>query len=433
MRLTNRRLYERALKVIPSGVNSPVRAFKAVGGTPLFIRRAKGPWLWDAAGKKYLDFCASWGPMILGHAPDGLSKAVSRALRDGTSFGAPTEKEVELAERIRLFFPSMEKVRLTSSGTEAVMSAVRLARGFTGRKKILKIDGGYHGHVDSLLVKAGSGGATYGIPDSAGIPEELSRLTLTIPFNEEKVLEKIFRKEGGSIAAFVLEPVPANMGVVPPREGYLAKARALTQKYGSLLIFDEVITGFRLGPSGAQGLYRVQPDLTCLGKVVGGGFPLAAFGGRADVMDFLAPQGPVYQAGTLSGNPVAVTAALWVLGQFLGKSGRPDPLFWERLNERAAVFSAYLRSEIRRRDLPVTLNVLGSMFTPFFTPGPVQNYGDAKRSDTRRYAKFFHACLACGIYLAPAQFEADFISSGHSQALLESAVRFLTQALLKTC
>lgn len=420
--------------MIPGGVNSPVRAFGAVGGEPVFVRRGKGPWIWDEKGKKYLDFCASWGPLIFGHAPEGLIREVKKALADGTSFGACTAKEVKLAQKIRDFFPSMEKIRLVSSGTEAVMSAIRLARGFTSRKKVLKIDGGYHGHVDSLLVKAGSGGATFGVPDSAGIPEELSRLTLTIPFNDFEALEKIFRQEGDEIAAFILEPVPANMGVVLPKDGYLEKARAVTQQYGSLLIFDEVITGFRVSPGGAQESYGVKPDLTCLGKILGGGFPLAAFGGRADIMDRLAPEGPVYQAGTLSGNPIAVTAALWMVKNVGARSPRPrakgegtSPL--RALNHRASEFFAALNNEIRRREWPVRLNSIASMFTLFFTPLPVTDYVSAKQSDTARYARFFHACLKNGIYLAPSQFEANFISTAHTEAFLKKALSVFRKAL----
>lgn len=410
-------LFTRAKKVIPAGVNSPVRAFRAVGGDPIFIKQGKGPFIWSEDGKKYLDFCASWGPMIFGHAPEGLLRAVKKQLTYGTSYGAPTRGEVELAEAIRCLVPSMEKIRLTSSGTEAVMSAVRLARGFTGRNILVKIDGGYHGHVDSLLIKAGSGGATFGVPDSAGIPDELAALTLTVPFNDEKALEKIFRKKGKSIAAFILEPVPANMGVVLPRPGYLEFARALTQKYGSLLIFDEVISGFRLGPAGAQGVYKTKPDLSCFGKIVGGGFPLAAFGGRAEIMDRLAPLGPVYQAGTLSGNPVAVSAALWTMKEFsVAKKNK-----WSALHSKSEIFFTHLRSEIRRRAFPVTLNSTGSMFTIFFTPDPVSDYATAKKSDTARYAKFFHGCLQQGIYLAPAQFEANFISTVHTEAHLQRA------------
>ena len=422
--MNSNQFYQKAQKVIPSGVNSPVRAFQAVGGNPIFIKRGKGSYLWSEDGKRYLDFCASWGPMIFGHAPQGLIHEVQKSLKQGTSFGAPTAKEVELAEKISKLVPSIQKIRLTSSGTEAVMSAIRLARGWTDRKKILKIDGGYHGHVDSLLIKAGSGGATFGVPDSAGIPDELSRLTLTIPFNDEAALEKIFRKQGKEIAAFILEPVPANMGVVLPKPGYLGKARMITKKYGSLLIFDEVITGFRLGSSGAQGLYGIEPDITCLGKILGGGFPLAAFGGRAEITDQLAPQGSVYQAGTLSGNPVAVTAALWMMNQFSEKKA------WQKkLNQTSETFFSSLKEIIRKNHWPVSLNHISSIFTLFFTPGPVTDYDSAKTSSTKRYAQFFHECLKRGIYLAPAQFEANFISTTHTASQLKQTLAIFSSAL----
>ena len=417
-------LYSLAQKFVPSGVNSPVRAFRAVGGHPVFVRRGKGPFIWDEDGKRYLDFCSSWGPLLFGHAPSALIQILRKEIAKGTSFGAATAKEVELAQKIHSFFPSIEKVRLVSSGTEAVMSAIRLARGFTGRKKILKIDGGYHGHVDSLLVKAGSGAATFGIPDSAGVPEELARLTISIPFNDFPALEKIFKKEGKQIAAFILEPVPANMGVVLPKKGYLELARQLTKRFGVLLIFDEVITGFRIAPGGAQEYFGVKPDLTCLGKILGGGLPLAAFGGRREIMDHLAPGGPVYQAGTLSGNPVAVTAALWMLGKF-----RPTSSI-HSLNERAQRFYDRLRQEIIIRSLPVQLNSIASMFTLFFTGSPVTDYASAKRSDTRRFARFFHFCLNHGLYLAPSQFEANFISTAHTDSHLEKALNVFKKALI---
>lgn len=309
----NKQIFERAKKVIPSGVNSPVRAFKSVGGDPVFIKRAKGPYLWDEDGKRYLDFCGSWGPMLFGHAPDRLVKLLQREIEKGMSFGTATAKEVELAELVNEFFPSIEKVRLVSSGTEATMSAIRLARGFTGRKKIVKISGGYHGHVDSLLVEAGSGLATFSIPGSAGVPEELARLTITVPFNDLEAMNRAFKSQGKEIAAIIIEPLPGNMGVVLPEENYLKFLRTLTKRWGSLLIFDEVMSGFRVGPGGMQAIVGIKPDLTCLGKILGGGMPLAAFGGKKEIMNFLAPEGPVYQAGTLSGNPVAVTSALWML------------------------------------------------------------------------------------------------------------------------
>ncbi|MBI3307507.1 MAG: glutamate-1-semialdehyde 2,1-aminomutase [Candidatus Omnitrophica bacterium] len=415
-------LFSLAQKYIPSGVNSPVRAFKAVGGAPVFIRKGKSPFLWDESGKKYIDFCMSWGALIFGHSPAGLIQTLRREIEYGTSFGAATQKEVKLAREINSFFPSMEKIRLVSSGTEAVMSAIRLARGFTGRKKILKIDGGYHGHADSLLVKAGSGAATFGIPDSAGVPDELARLTLSIPFNDMNALEKVFKKEGRNLAAFILEPVPANMGVILPKAGYLEAARKLTKKYGALLIFDEVITGFRISRGGAQQSFGIQPDLTTLGKILGGGLPIAAFGGRSKIMDQLAPAGPVYQAGTLSGNPMAVTAALWMLQALKSRD-------FDSLSRHAVGLTAGLRKWIRENDLPLCVNAMGSMFTLFFTHGPVTDYASAKKSDTERYAKFFHAALKAGIYLAPSQFEANFISSAHTPAQLKSTLRIFQKIL----
>lgn len=420
------RLFKKAQDVIPSGVNSPVRAFKSVGGTPVFVKKAAGPYLWDADGKRYLDFCASWGPMIFGHAPKGLVRTLAREAAGGTSFGAATEREVLMAEAVRRFFPSMQKIRMTSSGTEAVMSAVRLARGFTGRDKIVKIDGGYHGHVDSLLVKAGSGGATFGIPDSAGIPKELAKLTLTVPFNDVPALEAIFKKQGAAIAAFILEPIPANMGVVLPARGYLEAARRITKKYGSLLIFDEVITGFRVHAGGAQKKFGVTPDLTCLGKIMGGGLPAAAFGGRREVMDCLAPAGPVYQAGTLSGNPLAMAAGLWMMNEM-----KKTPLR-ASLEKKSARFLKDLQGVIDASNYPLRLNAQGSMFTLFFTAAPVQDYAGAKTSDTKAYARYFHACLKRGLYLAPSQFEANFISTAHSEAHLKTALGILRAALSET-
>jgi len=409
-------LFTAAKRRIPSGVNSPVRAFRAVGGAPVFVRKGKGPFLWDESGKKYLDFCSSWGPLIFGHAPSGLIRHLKEELGKGTSFGAATAKEVKLAEEIHKLFPSIEKCRLVNSGTEAVMSAIRLSRGFTGRKKILKINGGYHGHVDSLLIKAGSGAATFGVPDSAGIPEELAKLTLSIPFNDIKALENVFKKEGKNIAAFILEPVPANMGVVLPSPGYLALTRLYTKRYGALLIFDEVITGLRLSEGGAQACYGIGPDLTCLGKILGGGLPLAAFGGRAEIMDHLAPAGPVYQAGTLSGNPVAVSAALWMIRQI--KESLTD-----RLNAKAKIFFDALQDRIDRYGWPVQLNHTSSMFTLFFTKEAVTDYASAKKSDVKRFARFFHHGLRHGLYMAPSQFEANFISVAQTEAQLKRALR----------
>ncbi|OGW79929.1 MAG: glutamate-1-semialdehyde-2,1-aminomutase [Omnitrophica bacterium GWA2_52_8] len=422
-------LFAEAQKYIPSGVNSPVRAFKAVGGEPVFIKRGKGPYIWDEKGRRYLDFCASWGPLLFGHAPDGLLRTLTRELKNGTSFGAATSKEIKLAKKICSLVPSVEKVRLVSSGTEAVMSAVRLARGFTGKKKILKIDGGYHGHVDSLLIKAGSGGATFGIPDSAGIPEELAKLTLSIPFNDAAALEQIFEREGWDIAAFILEPVPANMGVIPPLPGYLEKARTLTKQHNALLIFDEVITGFRLAPGGAQQYFGVTPDLTCLGKILGGGLPLAAFGGRKGIMDVLAPNGPVYQAGTLSGNPLAVAAALWMLDE-VEKAAQPVKGLtgYDKLNLNAEIFYAALEKVVRKKGAHITLNRIQSMFTLFFSGNPVVDYASAKTSVTKHFARFFNDCLKHGLYIAPSQFEANFVSTVHSSSELAAAAAKMSKS-----
>lgn len=418
------KIYQEAVKILPAGVNSPVRAFKAVGGDPVFAKRGKGAFVWDEEGKQYVDFCGSWGALLFGHAPAGLLSEVKAAISNGTSFGIATKKEVELAQAIQPLYPSMEMIRLVSSGTEAVMSAIRLARGFTNRTKILKIDGGYHGHVDSLLVKAGSGAATFGVPDSAGIPEALARETLSIPFNDFEALEAVFKKQGNQIAAFILEPVPANMGVVPPLPGYLERCRELTHRHNTLLIFDEVITGFRISAGGAQAYYHLRPDLTTMGKILGGGFPIAAFGGRKEIMQKLAPLGPVYQAGTLSGNPAAVAAALWVLKQLKTKKN-----LIPSLNRRAENFYHELRAFIKRRQLPVQLNTSGSLFTLFFSESPVHDYESAKKSDTKRFARFFQDCLKTGIYLSPSQFEADFISQAHSAQILEKTLRLFSQAL----
>lgn len=402
-------LFKEAKRHIPSGVNSPVRAFRGVGGTPVYIRKGKGAYLYDVEGKRYLDFCLSWGPLIFGHAPPGLIRTLRKEVEAGTSFGAPTKKETELAKLIKKAFPSIEKVRLVSSGTEAVMSAIRLARGVTDRKKILKIEGGYHGHVDSLLVKAGSGGATFGKPDSLGVPEELAKLSITVPFNDFDSLRRIFRKEGKNLAAFILEPVPANMGVVPPEPGYLELARELTKKSGTVLIFDEVITGFRLAFGGAQERFGIEADLTCLGKVLGGGLPIAAFGGKARIMNELAPRGKVYQAGTLSGNPLATSAAIWML-KALSREG-----MYASLERKAEIFYDELQSRIEHYHWPLQLNSISSLFTLFFSPTPVTDFQSAKRSNVRRFARFFHGVLREGIYLAPSQFEANFISTAHGE------------------
>ena len=424
-------LYKTAQRYLPSGVNSPVRAFKAVGGNPIFIQKGKGSSIWDEDGNRYVDFCTSWGALLFGHAPQGLVKALKRKVSRGTSFGTATYGEVECARQIRQFFPSMEKLRLVNSGTEAVMSAVRLARGFTGRNKILKIDGGYHGHVDSLLVKAGSGGATFGLPDSAGIPKDLAKHTLTIAFNDIAAVEKVFKRAGKSIAAFILEPVPANMGVVTPRAGYLQKVRAITQRYGALLILDEVITGFRVSRGGAQAFYDVKPDLTCLGKILGGGMPLAAFGGRAEIMNELAPNGKVYQAGTLSGNPLAVSAANWVLGELAKGRARGPQSILGALNRKAGDFFLRLQKMAVEEEIPLQLNSLGSMFTIFFTADQVTDYKSAKTSDTRLFGRFFRECLKRGVYLSPSQFEGNFISTAHSERDLDRVLSVFKKAFSK--
>ncbi len=401
-------LFERARRLIPGGVNSPVRAFKAVGGTPLFIRKAEGSRMWDADGRAYIDYVGSWGPMILGHAWPPVVEAITEAARRGTSYGAPCALEVELAERVVRMVPSIEKVRFVSSGTEATMSALRLARGFTGRRKILKFDGCYHGHADGLLVAAGSGVATLGIPGSAGVPEGTVADTLVAPYNDLAAVERVIAAHGLDLAAVIVEPVAGNMGCVAPRDGYLAGLRDLTRKAGALLIFDEVMTGFRLALGGAQAIFGGKPDLTCLGKIIGGGLPVGAYGGRAEVMDHIAPDGPVYQAGTLSGNPLAMAAGCVTLDALA------RPTAYEKLEATSARLHAGLMEATSSSDVKATINRVGSMITLFFTPGPVTDYASAKTSDTALYARFFHAMLERGVYFPPAQFEAAFVSLAHS-------------------
>lgn len=414
------KLFQQSKKHFPGGVNSPVRAFRAVGGSPKFIQKAKGQFVWDADGEKYLDFCQSWGPMILGHAHPKVTKAISDQAKKGTSYGAPTENESRLASLIKEAFPSIQKMRFTSSGTEAAMSAIRVARGFTKRKKIVKCDGCYHGHSDSLLVKAGSGGATFGVPDSAGVPEDLAKLTITIPYNNIEALEAVLKKSGKQIAAFIVEPVPANMGVILPRPGYLEEVRRLTKKYGVLLIFDEVITGFRIAFGGAQEYFGVKADLTCLGKIVGGGLPIGVFGGRSDIMGKISPDGPVYQAGTLSGNPLATAAGIATLSE-LKKEG-----FYRKLNIKSLEFFAGLDDLFEQGNYPVTLNRIGSMFTIFCTPNRVTDYQSAKTASPECYAQFFRSLLAKGIYFAPSQFEANFISAAMSHENLRKAASIIS-------
>ena len=416
-------LFEQAQRVIPGGVNSPVRAFRGVGGAPFFVASGQGSRITDVDGRCYLDFLGSWGPLILGHAAPAVVEAVGEALRRGTSYGAPTPGEVEMAELISRAVPSMEMVRLVSSGTEAVMSALRLARGATGRDRIVKFEGCYHGHADSLLVKAGSGGATFGVPDSLGVPAALAQMTLTVPFNDLEAVERLMSARGREVAVIVVEPVAGNMGVVPPAPGFLEGLRRLCDGHGALLLFDEVITGFRVAYGGAQARYGVRPDLTCLGKIIGGGLPVGAYGGPRDIMERVAPLGGVYQAGTLSGNPLAVAAGLATLRALA------DPAAYARLERSGAALEAGLVDGARAAGVPLTVNRVGSMLTAFFTGGAVTDYASAKRSDTDRYARFFHAMLARGVFLAASQFESAFVSLAHSDQDLEGASRAAREAL----
>jgi len=414
--MRSEQLFARAKAVIPGGVSSPARAFKAVGGSPLFVARAEGARFWDEDGRAFIDYVGSWGPMILGHAQPAVVEAVRAAASRGTSYGAPCAAEVELAERIVKLMPAVEKVRFVSSGTEATMSALRVARGFTGRRKILKFDGCYHGHADSLLVAAGSGVATLGIPGSPGVPEGTVADTLVAPFNDVPALEAAFREHGHDLAAVIVEPVCGNMGTVAPRAGYLETLREITSRSGTVLIFDEVMTGFRLALGGAQQLYGVRPDMTCLGKIMGGGLPAAAYGGRADIMATVAPDGPVYQAGTLSGNPLAMAAGAKVLEQLA------QPGVYATLEARSARLEEGLKRAALDAGTTVSVNRVGSMITVFFCAGPVTDYTTAKQSDTKRFARFFHAMLARGVYLPPAQFEAAFVSLAHGEAEIDETV-----------
>jgi len=416
-------LFERAQRLIPGGVNSPVRAFRAVGRSPLFIKEASGAMIIDVDGNSYVDYVGSWGPMILGHAHPAVIEAIREAASRGTSYGAPTELEIELASEISAAFPSIERVRLTSSGTEAAMSAIRLARGFTGRDRIVKFEGCYHGHSDSLLVKAGSGLATFGTPDSAGVPADFARNTIVATYNDPVSLEQIFEEQGSQIACVIIEPVAGNMGCVAPAPGYLQTVREITSRYGALLIFDEVITGFRLAYGGAQELYGVKADLTCLGKIIGGGLPVGAFGGKAEVMDRVAPLGPVYQAGTLSGNPLAVTAGLTILRVLKKENPYPE------LESRAKRLEAGLRDAAAKSGVAATVNRVGSMLTSFFTGSTVTDWPSAKTSDTALYAKFFQAMLAEGVYLAPSQFECAFVSLAHTDDLIEKTIEAVTRVM----
>ncbi len=414
---TSAKLFAQAQQLIPGGVNSPVRAFRSVGGQPLFIKKAKGSRLYDVDGNRFIDYVLSWGPMILGHAPAPIIKALTRALAQGTSYGAPTELEVRLARMIIQAVPSMEQVRLVSSGTEAVMSAVRVARAYTKREAILKFEGCYHGHADYLLAKAGSGVATLGIPDSPGVPADFTRHTLSAAYNDVKAAADLIKTHAGQLACVVVEPVAGNMGVVPPQAEFLHALRALTREHGVLLIFDEVITGFRVAYGGAQTLYGVTPDLTCLGKIIGGGLPVGAYGGRKDIMQWVAPAGPVYQAGTLSGNPLAVTAGIETLKRL------KTPGLYKKLEKGSARLAEGLGDAARRAGVPVTQTRVGSMLGMFFTKGPVVDYASAKTSNQQAYAEFFHRMLGQGVYFAPSQFEAAFLSTAHTSQDIEQTIK----------
>lgn len=409
--MRSEQLFETAQNLIPGGVNSPVRAFRGVGGTPRFIRSARGATITDVDGKTYIDYVGSWGPMILGHTDEEVVAAVQEVAARGTSFGAPSELEVDLAREVIDAVPSVEMVRMVSSGTEATMSAIRLARGVTGRTKLLKFEGCYHGHADSLLVKAGSGVATLGLPDSPGVPAALAENTLTLPFNNVRALEEVFAQHA-DIAAVIVEPVVGNMGCVPPRDGYLAAVRKITRDHGALLIFDEVMTGFRIARGGAQERYGITPDITTLGKIIGGGLPVGAYGGSREIMNHIAPAGPVYQAGTLSGNPLSMTAGLVTLRRLRDKT----------VYDRLEAASKKLCDGLAGLDIPTTINRVGSMWTSFFTNEPVVDWDTANKCDRQKYGQFFHAMLEEGVYLAPSQFEAAFVSLAHTDEVIQQTL-----------
>ncbi len=419
----SRRLFKKAQTFIPGGVNSPVRAFKAVGGSPLFIASAKGSKIRDVDGNVYIDYVLSWGPMILGHAHPAVVRAIKAAVDRGTSYGAPTRLEVKLAKMVLKAYPSMDMVRMVNSGTEATMSAIRAARGFTGRDKVVKFEGCYHGHADGLLVKAGSGAATFGVPDSPGVPGSYARNTLTVPFNDLKTVKGVIEKDWRNIACVIIEPVVGNMGCVLPKKGFLDGLRKLTRKYGIVLIFDEVMTGFRVSYGGAQAYYGIRPDMTCLGKVIGGGLPVGAYGGRAEIMSGIAPEGPVYQAGTLSGNPLAMTAGIETL-KLLSRKG-----VYERLEEKARALEEGLKDAARRAGVKTRFYRAGTMFCTYFTDREVHDYSSAKLSDTERFARFFRGMLSRGVNLAPSQFEAGFISLAHTGRDIDKTVGAAYEAM----
>ncbi len=418
-------LFRAAQKHIPGGVNSPVRALGNVGGEPFFVARAEGSRIWDVDGTEYLDYMGSWGPAILGHAPKVVVDAVREAATRGLSFGIPNPLEVEMADLICNWFPSIEKVRMVNSGTEAAMSCIRLARGFTGRDKIIKFDGCYHGHVDALLVRSGSGALTHGTPDSAGVPRAFAELTISLPFNDVDLVRKTFRENKKEIAAVILEPIPANAGLYFPQSDCLSLLREECTRQGALLIFDEVMTGFRVARGGAQEIYQIKPDLTALGKVIGGGLPVGAFGGRAEIMDRLSPDGPVYQAGTLSGNPLAMAAGLAQLRELERIDG------WKLLEDLGVQFECGVRDALQKSKIEATFHRIGSMFCLFFAGGPIVDLASAQRSDLKMFAKFFHACLKRGVYFAPSQFETGFISTAHSVAQIDRTGEIIRESLRK--
>jgi glutamate-1-semialdehyde 2,1-aminomutase len=424
--IQSNKLFSKARTFIPGGVNSPVRAFQSVGRAPIFIKRASAAFIWDEDRNKYIDYVGSWGPMILGHTNPALTKAIRDASKRGTSFGAPTKLEVQLAETITKLIPSIEMVRLVNSGTEATMSAIRLARAYTGKDLIVKCEGCYHGHSDSFLIKAGSGAMTLGIPDSPGIPSTVAMHTLTVRYNNLASVRTAFENNKDQIAALIIEPIAANMGCIPPAEGYLQGLRSLCDEFKVLLIFDEVITGFRVALGGAQALYNVQPDLTTLGKIIGGGLPVGAYGGRKEIMKMIAPSGPVYQAGTLSGNPLATAAGLTTL-----RILHANRMIYKRLEERAAQLEEGIRHNLNKLGLGYTFNRVGSLWTLFFTSKPITDYESAKTSDTSKFSVYFNAMLEQGIYLPPSQFESAFISTSHTERIIKRTIQANFQALKK--
>jgi glutamate-1-semialdehyde 2,1-aminomutase len=418
----SQKLFARASQILPGGVDSPVRAFQAVGGAPLFIRRASGAVIEDVDGNRFIDYVMSWGPLIHGHAPKSLIKAITAAARRGTSFGAPSALEHELGEAVRTLMPSIERVRFVSSGTEAAMSAIRLARAFTGRDRIIKFEGCYHGHADAFLVKAGSGAMTLGIPTSPGVPAPVAADTLLARYNDLASVDSLLASQAASIAAIIVEPIAGNIGVVPPNEGFLTGLRDRCREHGILLVFDEVISGFRASAGGAQAVFDIQPDLTCLGKIIGGGLPVGAYGGRADIMSRVAPSGPMYQAGTLSGNPVAMTAGLWALKNL-------QPTLYRNLARRGAVLAAGLADAARTAGVPLQANAFGSLLTPFFTSTPVRDYQSALAANTTAYATFFRGMLKRGVYPPPSQFEAWFLSAAHTDTHIKKTIAAAREAM----